>query len=387
MDYLIIGAGLSGLTLARLAADAGKKVLVVEKTNNIGGNCRDEIKDGMMYHVFGPHIMHFDSERVNDFVTRFTKLNDFENRVSAMIFEKLSPVPFNFKSIETYFGDDAPTIIGALRQKYADNQRVPILELLQSEDKLIQEVAQFAYKNVFENYTTKMWDLKPTEIDKSVTARVPVVCGYDDKYFSNKYEGLPTDGYFAMFDKMVDHKNITILKNTDGITMLEFAGNKVVVNYEGQKFENVKVIYCGQIENLLKEDKSLPYRSLDIQFETVDKDFYFDKDKCVINYPAHPTMTRICDYKVMTRHGVDGKTIISKEFPGAYNKNDAKFHTPYYPIINEQNMALYNELKAKAEKFENLSLLGRLAEYKYYDMDKAIERAMNLFTELEGNQN
>lgn len=379
MEYIIIGAGITSATFANLAARQGHKVTVIEKNSFIGGNCYDLVDDktNVLYHQFGPHIMHFDSEEVYSFISQFTKLNSFRNKVLASVQEKLSPVPFNWTSIETYFPLEAKDIIDELNKDYKENQRIPIMELMENKNPLIKKMAQFAFDNIFVNYTTKMWGLRPDQLDKSVMARVPFINGRQDTYFSNKYEGLPIDGYTKMIERMFDHQNITIKLNTNGLEKLSFVDNKVV--YGGNA--NATVIYCGELDELFNyKHGKLPYRSLHIEFETGKQKW--EGEPAVVNYPAHPTMTRICDYNKMTNMDVNCKeTIFSKEFPGQYDRKDSKWNKPYYPILNEENSNKYNVYKQEAGKFTNLLLLGRLAEYKYYDMDKAIERAMNLFKE------
>ena len=383
MDLLVIGSGLSGAIIAHNYAIRNKKVLILEKRGNIGGNVFDKKIKGITTQIYGPHIFHTDNERVVEFMSQFWTLNSFKNKVRASIKGHSIPIPFNFEGIDTFFSDQSDEIKQKLIKKYGQNSRVGILELLNQKDKQLQEVANFVYKNIFENYTTKMWGISPKEIDQSVMKRVPVVIGYDDRYFSNKYEGIPVGGFTSAVQKMLDHENIKLQLNIDAKEVLTIKDNQIF--YQGQKI-NCPVIYTGPIDELFDyEHGVLNYRSLDIKFESINKSNF--QKSGVVNYPDDPKMTRITEYKTLTQEQDHQKTIISKEFPGKFDLKSEKFNKPYYPMMTEESKKQYNIYKNKAQQVKNLFLVGRLATYQYLDMDVAIDKALSKFFEIYKGDN
>ena len=383
-DVLIIGAGPAGAVAARrLAEEAGRKVLVMERRNHIAGNtydCLDEA--GILIHQYGPHIYHNNSERVHTFLSRFTQWLPYEHRVVANVHGDLMPVPFNLTSLEQAFGMDRGT---ALREKliatYGEEKKVTILELRQNQDTDIREVAEYIYKNVFVSYTMKQWGTTPEQIDPNTTARVPIFLSRDDRYFQDTYQGMPTDGYTALFQSMLDHPNITVQLDVDAIPLLNMDHDVLMVN--GVAFTG-EVIYTGAVDELFDcKFGRLPYRTLDFQFETLPQTQF--QSHGTVNYTVSEDYTRITEYKHMTGQQKDGVTTIVKEFARAFT--GAKDETPYYAIINPENNALYGQYRTLGEQFENLHLLGRLAEYKYYNMDAIVERALQMCDLLEKKEN
>ncbi|MGL5617774.1 MAG: UDP-galactopyranose mutase [Metamycoplasmataceae bacterium] len=373
----IIGAGLSGAVLARVLAENDFDVEIIEKRETIGGNLFDKKIKGIMVHKYGPHIFHTSKKDVIEFMNRFWKLNKFKNVVEGYVDGKLVPIPFNFKSIDICFPNEKEKIKNALLGEYPNKANIAILELFKNKDPLIKEVATFIYKNLFENYTIKMWSLKPNEIDGSVTARIPVILSYENTYFNDEYEGVPEDGYLKTIERILGHKNIKFSVNENGIDYLHF--NKNTISFNGD--ENCLIIYTGPLDALFENKFGvLDYRSLDIKIEEVNKERY--QKTAVVNYPAHPTMTRITEYKNMTFDVNPNVTIISKEYPGAYSPDSKKFSEPYYPLATNVARLKYLKYKELADGFNNLYLLGRLANYKYINMDKAVEDALIIAKEI-----
>lgn len=379
-NSIIIGSGFAGSVVARVLAEQGKRVLIIEKRNHIGGNCYDEKdKYGVLVHKYGPHIFHTNSREVYDFLSRFTKWYPYSHEVMGYINGEYMPVPFNLNTLEQVYGTEkAEKLKKILLEQYGENAKVPILELKHSDNEDIREIAKFVYDNIFLKYTIKQWGKKPEEVDASVTARVPVVLSYDNRYFQDEYQGMPMDGYIGIFEKMLDHENIEIKLNTDAKEILRTDENEQV-NLEGKPFSG-NVIYTGPIDELFDcRYGKLPYRSLKFVFEHYNKDYY--QPKGVVNYTVSEDYTRITEFKYLTGQKIPGSTTIMKEYPLAYEGKDGQI--PYYSIINEDNLKLYGKYQKLAESIPNFYLLGRLAEYKYYNIDAIVEKALELGRNLK----
>jgi UDP-galactopyranose mutase len=382
-DTIIVGAGIAGATAARkLAEEGGRKVLVLERRNHIGGNCYDVPDDhGILIHVYGPHIFHTGEEQVRDFLSRFTEWYDFGHEVVAKVGDRLIPVPFNLNTLHlVYDKEKADRLEQKLIAAYGEGSRVPIMTLRQNEDADVREIAEFVYQNVFLRYTMKQWGQTPEEISPEVTGRVPVVISYDNRYFKDKYQSVPLHGFTPMFERMLDHENIEVQLDTDCKETLRFEEDGIY--FRGEKFEG-ELIYTGAIDELFDCCFGrLPYRSLDFRFEHLDQDSY--QGHSVVNYTVSEDFTRITEFKYLTgQKDTDGTTIV-REYPFAYT--GAEGEIPYYAILNEENQTLYEKYKALTEKYTNFHLLGRLAEYKYYNIDAMTLKAMELADELMGEK-
>jgi len=378
-DSIIIGAGCAGATVARkLAEDGGQNVLVLEKRDHIGGNCYDALDEyGILVHVYGPHIFHTNDKTVYDYLSRFTKWYDYQHEVVADVYGKLIPVPFNLNTLKLVYGEEkAAELTTKLVEKYGMETKVPILDLMNSDDEDINGIAYYVYNNIFLRYTMKQWGQKPEDIDPTVTGRVPVFISYDNRYFQDKYQGMPLDGYTTMFENMLDYKNITVKLGTDAKDCMEFKDGKVY--YQGEEFQG-NVIFTGQVDNLFNHEYGmLPYRTLDFKFENFKEESY--QGRALVNYTVDQDYTRITEFKYLTNQINEESTTIVKEFPKAYTGDSSE--TPYYAIINNDNIAKYNRYKNKAEEFGNLILLGRLAEYKYYNIDAIVGKSLDVASGL-----
>lgn len=378
-DSIVVGAGIAGAVAARkLAEEKGKKVLVIERRSHIGGNCYDE-KDayGVLIHNYGPHIFHTGLEEVYSYLSRFTDWYMFGHEVVAKVGEELIPVPFNLNTLHmVYEKEKADALEQKLIAAYGEGSRVPIMKLRENEDEDIREIAQYVYENVFLRYTMKQWGQKPEEISPEVTGRVPVLISYDNRYFQDKYQGVPKDGFTPMFEKMLDHENITVRCGIDCKEVLAFKEDGIY--FEGTAF-NGDVIYTGALDELFDcKFGRLPYRSLDFHFEHYDEESY--QGHSVVNYTVSEDFTRITEFKFLTGQQDAKGTTIVKEYPFAYS--GAEGEIPYYAILNEENQALYEKYCALTAGFTNFHLLGRLAEYKYYNIDAMTKKAMELAESL-----
>lgn len=362
-DYLIVGAGFAGSVLAeRLARGLGKRVLLVERRNHIGGNAYDHYDEsGLLIHKYGPHIFHTASLEVFRYLGRFTAWRNYEHRVRASVDGHLVPIPINLDTINTLYGLnlDSGAVAGWLAS-VAEKKKV----LKTSEDVVVNAVGRELYNKFFRGYTRKQWGVDPSELDAQVTARVPTRHNRDDRYFTDAYQAMPKHGYTRMFENMLDHPNIKILLNTDYREVCD------AITYG-------EMIFTGPVDEYFDyRYGKLPYRSLEFRHETHDTEWY--QGAPVVNYPNDYEFTRITEFKYLTGQ-THSKTSIVYEFPQAEGD-------PYYPVPQPQNAALYKKYQALAEAAPHVHFAGRLATYRYYNMDQVVAQALTLFNRLAGDR-
>lgn len=386
-DAVVVGSGFAGSVVARQLADmADMKVLIIEKRPHIGGNMYDEYDEaGILVHRYGPHIFHTNSQRVFNYLRQFSGWIGYQHHVLADWYGTYMPVPFNKNSMEIAYGPEkAEHLIQKLIDAYGDERKVTINELRESDDEELAEIADFVYKNVFLYYTQKQWGQTPEEVDPSVTARVPVFISRDDRYFQDAYQGMPLYGYTKLFEEMLGHDNITVCLSTDatGVFDLDFIDEDEDSKLEsikilGRKFEG-PIIYTGPLDELfVGRFGRLPYRSLDFVYETYDEEYRLPCG--TVNYTVTEDYTRITEFKHLTGQKAPNTTIM-KEYSRPYEDPDRQI--PYYAILNDENIAHYERYRAMTDSLPNFHLIGRLAEYKYYNMDKIVEGALDLSREL-----
>ena len=373
---IVVGAGLSGATVARLLAEKDVKVTVIDKRETIGGNAYDYVdKNGITVQPYGPHIFHTNEKQVFDFLSKFTEWEKYEHRVLANINGKHVPVPFNLTSLfELYPSEKAQEIKQILVNEVGLDKKVPILTLKQHENEEVRKFADFVYKNIFYTYTLKQWGFKPEELGEAVMNRVPVYVSYEDRYFTDEFQYMPKEGFTEMVANILRHPNITVKLGTDMKKVLTLDDGKIYLY--GKEFEG-KLIYTGCVDELFGYKYGvLPYRSLKFKFQTKNRSSY--QDAAVVNYTTSAKFTRISEFSKFTCTPKK-KTVIVKEYSKPFNK---KRDIPYYPIPLAENQLHYEKYKQEATGYKNLYLLGRLANYKYINMDIAVLNAMNLFNEI-----
>ncbi|MBD0277017.1 MAG: UDP-galactopyranose mutase [Bacteroidota bacterium] len=362
-DYLIVGAGFAGSVIAeRLASQANKKVLIIDKRDHIGGNAYDYFNhDGILIHKYGPHIFHTNSREVFDYLSKFTEWRPYEHKVLASVDGQLVPIPINLNTINQLYGLN---LNSSQVEEFFASKAEPVTRIRTSEDVVVSKVGRELYEKFFRGYTRKMWDLDPSELDASVTARVPTRTNRDNRYFTDTYQAMPLHGYTVMFQNMLSHPNIKIMLKTDYKEIID------IIPYK-------KLIYTGPIDLFFDYCYGkLPYRSLEFKFETIDAEFF--QPTGTVNYPNEQAYTRITDFKYLTgqKHY---KTAIVYEFPRAEGD-------PYYPVPRPENAEIYKKYQQLASTMTNTYFVGRLATYKYYNMDQVVAQALTVFKKIMQGQ-
>ncbi len=379
-DAIVVGAGCSGAVVARCLAEAGRQVLVVEKRPQIGGNVFDgPDENGVLVHWYGPHIFHTSSQRVWDYVQQFASWHPYEHRVLGRIDGQLVPIPFNFTSLERlYPAGEAQAVKEKLRERFPGQRTASVLDLMHDPDGQVRAFGEFVFEKVFLHYTAKQWDTPVEQVDRSVINRVPVVLGEDDRYFQDTFQFMPDGGFTPLFQRMLDHPGIQVRLNCDARQLLRLEVGRITV--EGGVFSG-PVVYTGPVDELFDYAYGpLPYRSLDLQFQQLEEDQF--QPASVVNYPNEEAFTRITEFKHLTGQRLPGHTTVLREYPMAYDPLGERGNIPYYVISNPENLALYQKYAALASEYPGLRLCGRLADYRYYNMDAAILRALELAQEL-----
>lgn len=359
---IIVGAGLSGATIARKFADDGERIIVVDKRDHIGGNTYDYINEyGVLVAKYGAHIYHDSDDETWEFVSRFTEWLPYEHRVKSFVDGKLVPVPTNIDTYNAILGENYTD--GKKLQEWVESRHPEITEPKNSEESALKRIgSDVIYQKMFKNYTKKQWDKYPAELEPSVMDRIPVRYDHNDRYFNDKYEGIPKQGYTQMVRNMLEHDNITVILGRD---------------YHHMSLEKPKMLfYTGKIDTYFNEKfGKLEYRSLEFEHETLRQESY--QDYAVVNYPEEKyPFTRIVEHKKFYNQNIP-YTTITREYSLAGGE-------PYYPVPTQENRDLYAKYQAEAEKIESQGIyfVGRLASYKYFNMNQAVRAALDLYNRL-----
>ena len=366
--YLIVGAGLSGAVIAqKLASEQNIKVLVIDRRNHIAGNLYDYVdKNGILIHKYGPHIFHTNNKNIWDYLSQFTKWHFYQHRVKAIVEGLEITLPFNLDNIYELFPRKlAENIENKLIKTFGYGKKIPILSLLRTSDNDIKFIGKYIYENIYLGYTLKQWGLKPEDLDDSVTARVPIYISRDNRYFQDKYQGIPENGYTKMIENMLNHPNIEINLDT------EFSSLNI------SKFK--KIIFTGMIDEYYNfKFGKLSYRSLKFDFRTIDSEFY--QSVAQVNYPNNYDFTRITEFKYFYIYNRKvKKTTIAIEYPEEFKNG---FNEPYYPILSTEMHKIYSKYKRLSENDKKTIFVGRLANYIYLNMDQAVKNALNIFNSI-----
>jgi UDP-galactopyranose mutase len=358
-DYLIAGAGFAGCVLAeRLASQLGKRVMLCDKRPHIGGNAYDHYDAaGILVHKYGPHIFHTQAARIFEYLSQFTEWRPYEHHVLAHVDGRLLPFPINIDTINQLYG---LSLTAEEVEEFFRKRAEPIQNVKTSEDAVVSKVGRDLYEKFFRNYTLKQWGLDPSELDASVAARVPARLNHDDRYFTDDYQFMPLRGYTRMFERMLDHPGIRVVLNTDYRELMK------EVRYEN-------LIYTGPVDAFFDyRFGELPYRSIDFKFETYDCERF--QPEAVVNYPNDHLYTRITEFKYLTGQE-SRRTSVVYEFPTGVGD-------PYYPVPRPENAAKYQQYKELADATPGVHFVGRLATYRYYNMDQVVGQALALFSRI-----
>lgn len=383
-NIVVVGAGFSGSILARkIAEELNRKVLVLERRNHIGGNAYDAYdENGILIQKYGPHFINTDHYAVIKFLLKYTELFRHDTKLLSYIDGNYVRLPFNFRTMQQLVGDEkSEYLLKEMRSEFAGRDRVSIFELLKSSNESVREYGELLFEKAYRTYTAKQWGLLPEEIDKSVLERVPMAMNFDERYLNKDFQYLPKNGFHSLFESMLDHPNIELKLNCNAFDFIEFDERDLSVLYNGQKVD--LLIFTGAIDELLNlKYGRLPYRSLNIKYE------YFDSYKelpCeIISYPQAKGYTRKTEYKQFTYNMPEcKKTVVATEYPVEYDPDVPGADIPYYPVLTDASLKTYEKYLKEIEKYGNIILCGRLAEFRYYNMDICIEHALEKYQDVK----
>ena len=382
-DIIVVGSGFCGSVIARLAADCGKRVLVLERRGHIAGNMYDEVtEDGFLVQRYGPHVFHTDEDWMYRFLCRFSDWYSYRTVSCVEIDGVCVPVPFGFRAIRLlYPSAEAEQLIEKLLRAFPGRESVSVLDLMAHPDESISSFADMLYQKDYKPYAAKQWNMEPKELDRSVVERLPIILTDRENYFTVKHEVLPTEGFTAFFRNMLTDEQIDILLDTDGSQYLQFDAERGICSHDGEEL-TIPVVYTGALEDLFNSGTPLPYRSLYFSYQTMETDSY--QPAAILAYPQEHEYLRTIEYsKLMRNAGGYSKTIVAFEYPVLYNKNARRGNEPYYPVLTEKNIKRNEEYIRRLKRIKNVFPCGRLADYKYYNMDQAVKRAFDVFEEIK----
>ncbi len=383
-DIIVVGAGFSGSIIARkIAEELNRKVTVLERRSHIGGNAYDEFDEhGILIQKYGPHYLNTNKYFIIKFLSEYAELFPHCARLLSFIDGKYVRLPFNFETVQQLIGaENSEMLLSKLRTAFLGRDRVPVLELVNHSDPDISNYGNLLFDKAYKTYTAKMWGIGVDEIDKYVLERVPMAIGYDERYLNKDFQYLPQKGFTEIFRNMLNHPNIDLQLNTDALNFISFDEAMQTILYKGQKID--ALIFTGPVDELFKfKFGALPYRSLDIRYEYSDKNSVLPCE--IISYPQADGYTRSTEYRKLmySDEGVTG-SVVATEYPLHYDKDAEVGNIPYYPVVTEESNRIYSEYKREVDKYKNIFLCGRLAEFKYYNMDICIEHALEYYENIK----
>ena len=373
---LVIGAGLAGAVVSRELANIGYKVLLIEKRNHIGGNMYDYVdSNGILVHKYGPHIFHTNDKSLFDYISHYSEWIPYNLKCMAKINGVFTPTPFNFNTIDAFYAPKKATELKQHLKEYFDNDTATVLEAMNCSDPIIKEYAKFLFDNDYSLYTAKQWGINPCEIDPSVLKRVPLRFSYEDAYFDDKYQFMPKNGYTRFFEILLDHINIVIETGKDALNYLAINGSSI-------EFDNqiitYPIVFTGPLDSLFKyKYGNLPYRSLWFKWNHSKCDSF--QPAAVVAYPQEAEYTRITEYKKLPFQQVQGTTYAEEYSIPFKEGQDVE---PYYPVLTDKSISLYEKYRKEAERIPNLYICGRLGDFKYYNMDQALNTALAIVSKI-----
>ena len=377
MRYYIAGSGIVGAVLAAELAKKGHTVQVSERRAHAGGNVYDyDDEYGIHVHHYGPHIFHTNDDEVYRYVSDYCELKDFNLVCGSVMDGKCVPTSFDFSSVDTFFPEEAEEIKAHIKAEFGDRASATVLEMLESQDSYVRRFADFLYEKDYKPYTAKQWGIDPEKVDRQIFKRVPILFSYGSKYFSDKYQAMPVKGYMEFIENLLKTPGIELRLNEEALDRFSIRDNQVM---DGDKPLDGVLIFTGALDELFgcKHGK-LPYRSLRFEWKHEDIDSF--QDMPVVAYPQAEGFTRITEYKKLPVQEVRGTTY-AVEYPLPYKQGEAM--EPYYPVLTEESQELFQKYYDEAKQVKGLAFAGRLAEFKYYNMDQAVRRALDLARELQ----
>lgn len=373
-DAIVVGCGLTGAVISRELADVGQKVLIVERRNHIAGNMYDYLnEEGVLVQKYGPHTFHTNDKELFEYMDKFGEWEEYKLTCGAMIDGKYTPTPFNFKTIDEFYSDeDARRLKDEIKKEFGDAEFATVVELLNHNNEMIRQYAEFLFEKDYSLYTAKQWGVKPSEVDSSILKRVPIRFSYKEGYFEDKYQVMPKNSFVSFFDRLLDSENINCVLDEDINKYVELREGEIYFN---SKLYSGNVVYTGPIDELfdLRYGK-LPYRSL--RFEWISEEIESFQEAPVVAYPQHPEFTRITEYTKIPYQDVGNKTTYAVEYSIPYQK-DCELE-PYYPVLTDSSNEIYEKYLSEVNKYEKLFVCGRLGDFKYYNMDQALKRALEV---------
>lgn len=380
---VVVGAGFSGSIIARKIAEMGYKVTIIERRDHIGGNAYDEYdENGILIQRYGPHFINTNNYKVIEFLEQYGELIPYDVRLLSYIDGNYVRLPFNFRTLQQLVGaKNSESLLAKMRQEFAGRDRVPIFELINSQDGDIRGYGELLFEKAYRTYTAKQWGIPPESIDKSVIERVPMAMNFDERYLNKDFQYLPLKGFTNIFSNILDHDNIEVRLKTDAFKNLALDNVNHCVFYEEEPV--TCLVFTGAIDELFNiKYGRLPYRSLRMEYD------YFPQKKVlpceIISYPQASGYTRKTEYKQFT-FGIDeiDTTVVVTEFPLEYDPYSKDANIPYYPVLTDESNMIYKKYMEEVKKYKSIFLCGRLAEFKYYNMDVCIEHSLQYFETIK----